>query len=395
MKKLCVASLMLLLLLLAVPALAQDAADITAEAKIVSSSRVWAAVRATDRDYSTAWTSDKERYPSLEITSKTPCYGLYVCFGEDVKPWNVQVLQGKKWTTVATGDGLYAHEYLPLDGLTHFRITYDDGTKCKLSVTELYLLSQGDVPAFVQRWQPTVEKADLMLLVAHPDDEILFFGGMLPEYAGERGLKVVVCYMTCGTTTRRSELLNGLWLCGVRTYPDIGSMWDKYALKKTDPIYSAWKGKTNVHKYVTALIRKYRPEVLVTHDVNGEYGHGAHMVCAEAAQTCIVSAADESKFADSAKLYGAWQVKKLYIHLYKENQVTLDWDIPLASQGGRTGFEVAQEAYTLHASQPQGKQYQVEPRDSEKSSYLFGLYYSAVGADEQKNDLFEHIPVTP
>ena len=179
MKKLCVASLMLLLLLLAVPALAQDAADITAEAKIVSSSRVWAAVRATDRDYSTAWTSDKERYPSLEITSKTPCYGLYVCFGEDVKPWNVQVLQGKKWTTVATGDGLYAHEYLPLDGLTHFRITYDDGTKCKLSVTELYLLSQGDVPAFVQRWQPTVEKADLMLLVAHPDDEILTTAALL------------------------------------------------------------------------------------------------------------------------------------------------------------------------------------------------------------------------
>ena len=383
---------LLLFLMLFVPALAEDARDMTAEAEIVSSCRPWAAVRATDRDYSTSWTSDKERYPYLEITTDTPCFGLYICFGEDVRPWAVQTTDGETWTTVAQGPGLYAHEYLPLDGLTHFRITYDDGKQCKLSVTELYLFSAGDTPAWVQRWQPTVEKADLMLLVAHPDDEILFFGGMLPEYAGERGLSVVVCYMTCNTTARRSELLNGLWLCGVRTYPDIGTFWDKYALKKTDPIYSAWNGKNNVDKYVTALIRKYRPEVLVTHDVNGEYGHGAHMVCAEAAQACVITAADETKFADSAKLYGAWQVKKLYIHLYKENQITLDWDIPLASQNGRTGFETAQEAYTLHASQPQGKQYQVEPRDSEKSCYLFGLAYTAVGADEEKNDLFEHIP---
>lgn len=385
--------MLILLFALALPALADEAADITQEASLTSSSKQAALYKACDRDVEKIWTSDKERRPYIEVKTKTPCYGVYICFGGTLRPWVVEKASGKSWEVVASGEGQFAHEYLALDGLTHFRITYAENKKCELAVNELYLLSEGDVPSWVQRWQPAVEKADLMILVAHPDDEILFMGGMLPEYAGERQMNVIVCYMTCNTPGRRTELLNGLWLCGVRTYPDIGEFWDKYSLRKTDVIYKAWKGKSNVHKYVTGLIRRYRPEVLVTQDVKGEYGHGAHMVCAEAAQSCVVSAADESKFSASFKEYGAWQVKKLYIHLYKENQIELDWDKPLLSQNGRTGFEVAEEAYTLHASQPQNKQYRVEPRDSEKSCYLFGLAYTTVGPDTEKNDLFENIPL--
>lgn len=391
MKKISFLPLLFLFLLLLTPALADEAKDITAEATLKASSKGSTLYKATDRDYTKLWTSGKERKPFVEVTTETPCYGVYVCFGDTLSPWVVEVKEGSKWVVSARGEGLYAHEYIALSGLTHFRITYESTKQRTLSINEMYLLSDGDVPDFVQRWQPTVEKADLMLLVAHPDDEILFFGGMLPEYAGERKMNVVVCYMTCGTTVRRSELLNGLWLCGVRTYPDIGGFWDKYALKKTDPIYDAWKGKSNVHKYVTALIRKYKPEVLVTHATNGEYGHGAHIVCADSCLTCVASAADETKFTASFSEYGAWQVKKLYLHTYLDNPITLDWDKPLANLNGRTGFEVAQQAYTLHASQPQDKQYQVEPRDSEKSSYLFGLAYSAVGEDVEKNDLFENI----
>ena len=50
------------------------------------------------------------------------------------------------------------------------------------------------------------------------------------------------------------------------------------------------------------------------------------------------------------------------------------------------------EAYKLYVSQQQ-PQYQVEPRDSVKSCYLFGLAYSAVGPDAEKKDMFENIPV--
>ena len=389
------------LLLLALPSLGETARDITADATITASTHLPSSVRVSDRDFGTIWNSLKGRRENLEITTAEPCYGVYLCSGmEKLRPWIVEVQEGKNWTEVARAEGRYGHEYLPLEGLTHFRVRLEGTAQQIFSVNEIFLLSEGDLPDWVQLWQPTVEKADLMILAAHPDDEILFFGGMIPTYAGELQKNVVVCYMTCGTPGRRSELLNGLWYCGVRTYPDIGSFWDKYH-QRLDRQYNTW-GQNTVWKYITALFRRYKPEVVATHDVNGEYGHGAHRVCADACLHCVTTAADASKYKDSAKTYGAWQVKKLYIHLYPENQTEFDWDVPLKSQGGKTGFETAVEAYKLYVSQQKSGQknedtgefeyFNVEPRDSDISSYRFGLAYTAVGPDTGTKDLFENIP---
>ena len=389
MKKIIFLILCLCGLLMGLSGGAEEARDITAEAKITVSAKAYHLERLRDRDYTTTYSSGSANGAYIEITAAEPCYGVYVCFGADkLLPWCVKVKEGKKWVSKYESSGQYAHEYIALDGETQFRICYQSTKSHDLSVNELYLFSEGDVPDYVQIWQPTVEKADLMILVAHPDDEILFMGGMLPTYAGERNYQVVVCYMTCGTTVRRSELLNGLWLCGVRNYPDIGTFWDKYTTK-LDKMYSVW-GKSKSHKYIISLIRKYKPEVVVTHDVNGEYGHGAHRVCADTCLNYIAAAADETKYTDSAKTYGTWQVKKLYLHLYKENQIELDWDTPLDAFDGQTGMEIARQAYKLHASQPQ-KGYWVYGKEDEYNSSLFGLAYTVVGEDVEKNDLFEHI----
>ena len=385
---------LLFLLLLAGAAMAQEAEDITAQAKVKASSldkrfKTYAMECSLDRDYTTQWRSKKERRANLEITSQEPVYGIYFCSGmEAPEPWVVEVPDGKSWTVAARADGVYGHEYLALEGLTHFRIRLETTALKVFAVNELFLLGEGDVPGWVQLWEPPVEKADLMILVGHPDDEMLFFGGMIPTYAGEYGMNVVVCYMTCNYPGRRSALLNGLWYCGVRTYPDIGTFWDKYSLKLNTQ-YAAW-GKATVLSYVTGLIRRYKPEVIATHDVNGEYGHGAHRVCADACLQCVTQAADPNKYKPSVSEWGIWQPKKLYIHMYKKDQVEFNWDIPLASQGGKTGYETAVEAYKLYVSQQQ-PQYKVEPRGSEKSCYLFGLAYSAVGPDVLKNDPFENI----
>ena len=389
--KICLVLLTVCFILLMGSALAETARDITAQAVMTASTHKPSSVRVSDRDYETIWNSLRGRRENLEFETEEPCFGVYLCSGmEKTAPWIVEEKQDNKWVQVARGEGRYGHEYVALPGITHFRVRLESTAQLVFSVNEIYLLSEGDLPDWVQIWQPPVEKADLMILVAHPDDEMLFFGGMIPTYAGERKMDVVVCYLTCGTPGRRSELLNGLWYCGVRTYPDIGTFWDKYSLK-LDKQYKTW-GQNTVWSYVTELFRRYRPEVVATQDVNGEYGHGAHRVCADACLHCVETAADETKYAKSAKAYGAWQVKKLYIHMYAENQVEFDWDIPLESQGGKTGFETAVEAYKLYVSQQQ-PQYQVEPRDSVKSCYLFGLAYSAVGPDVEKKDMFENIPV--
>ena len=393
MKKI-VGIILFVLLLAATAAMAQEAEDITAGASVKASStdrryKTFAMDCALDRDFNTMWKSAKERRANLEIKSPEPVYGIYLCNGtEKLEPWIVEIPEGKSWTVAARGEGIYGHEYLALDGLTHFRIRLEATGQKVFAITELYLLGKGEVPGWVQRWQPQPEKADLMILVGHPDDEMLFFGGMIPTYAGEYGMNVVVCYMTCNYPGRRSELLNGLWYCGVRTYPDIGTFWDKYSLK-LNAQYDTW-GKATVLSYVTGLIRRYKPEVIATHDVNGEYGHGAHRVCADACLQCVTQAADPNKYKPSVSEWGTWQPKKLYIHMYKKDQVEFNWDVPLASQDGKTGYETAVEAYKLYVSQQQ-PQYQVEPRGSEKSCYLFGLAYSAVGPDVLKNDPFENI----
>ncbi len=381
--------LLLFMALLSGSAMAQEAEDITAQASLKASSKGAALHRASDRDYETIWKSAKERRANIEVNSPSPVYGVYLCSGMDSPaPWVVETPNGKEWTAAARGEGLYGHEYVPLDGLTHFRLRLDTTAQKVFAVNELYLLGEGDVPGWVQRWQPQPEKADLMILVGHPDDEMLFFGGMIPTYAGEYGMSVVVCYLTCNTPGRRSELLNGLWYCGVRQYPDIGNFWDKYSLKlKTQ--YEVW-GKSKVLGYVTGLIRRYKPEVIATQDVNGEYGHGAHRVCADACLQCVTLAANPDKYTASVKTWGVWQPKKLYIHMYQDNPVEFNWDVPLASQGGKTGFETAVEAYKLYASQQQ-PQYRVEPRDSVKSCYRFGLAFTTVGPDERGDDPFEHI----
>ena len=138
-----------------------------------------------------------------------------------------------------------------------------------------------------------------------------------------------------------------------------------------------------------ARIRRYRPEVIVTHDLDGEYGHNQHKITSRLMQGAIEAAADATRFPDTAAQYGIWQVKKLYIHLYGENQVNMPWKVPLAELDGRTPLEVARLGYAEHASQQ--KYFQVED-GGKYDNALFGLAFSTVGQDSGSNDMFENIP---
>lgn len=255
------------------------------------------------------------------------------------------------------------------------------------------MLSEGDLPDWVQVWQPTEEKADILFLSTHPDDELIFFGGAIPTYAVEQQRKVVVAYFTRSNTTRSSELLNGLWHMGVRTYPVIGNFKDSYA-KNLKAAYKTAGGKGKVNEWIVGLYRQYKPEVVVTQDTNGEYGHKQHMMIADAAQNCIALAANEDEFTASTIAYGTWQVKKLYLHLYPENQITFDWTVPLKSMNGATGIELAEEAYTLHKTQASSGM-SVTETGTKYDNRVFGLAFTTVGEDVRKDDFLENIYDAP
>lgn len=257
-----------------------------------------------------------------------------------------------------------------------------------LSISTLRFLGEGALPEGVYDWEKPTQKADLLVISAHPDDELLYFGGTIPTYAGEEGLSVQVVYMAYDNRVRVSEAMAGLWLLGVRNAPVFAGFYDKY----TETLAAAEKkwGREETTEAIVELMRRFRPEVVLTHDLAGEYGHGAHMLTAAATLDAVSIAADGSKCPASAREYGVWQIQKLYLHLCQNGTITMNWRVPLAAFDGQTALQMASLAYACHVSQ---QEYHQNIYDSGAYSCAeFGLAFTLVGFDDGAGDFFEHIP---
>ncbi len=255
----------------------------------------------------------------------------------------------------------------------------------KSGICELKLFQNGRVSPVQQNWTPTPEKLDLLLVSAHQDDEWLFFAGALPTYI-DRGKEVTVLYMANCNRMRYGEAMAGMWHGGIHNYPIFLNLEDYFA-NSMDQALQRWGKDTTVTLLVRQL-RRYKPEVVLTHAENGEYGHAQHMATSWAVKEAVQKARDESYDPESVREYGAWEVKKLYLHLYEKNTIHMDWNQPLATFDGRTGLEMATIGFNMHYliwddyTIDYGKKYDYT---------AFGLYYSAVGEDVAKNDFFENI----
>ena len=372
-------------------AMAAEAKNISTECMYEASYTTRSTSQMTDGKYTSFFQTKNVREPYVTVTSPAgiEAYGVYICFAVEPENWLLQTMLNGEWYTVAEMSNEYMHVYIPLYGTKMFRIiALENGKKQEISINEIFVFTQGDLPDWVQRWEPTPEDADIMFLVAHPDDELIFLGGAIPTYAVEQQRKVVVAYMTYSNTTRRSELLNGLWAMGMRQYPVIGEFWDKYS-KSADVVADAWNLR-KANTFAVEVVRKYKPKVLVTHDYDGEYGHGAHKVTAKVAERAYSYAGNPEYYTASAEAYGTWQVQKLYSHLYPENQIVMDWSVPLQNMGGKTGIELAIEAYALHVTQ-EGAGVSVVETGTEYDNRVFGLVHSEVGNDVLKNDFLENV----
>lgn len=279
----------------------------------------------------------------------------------------------------------FLHQYVELHAPASEIVIQVDSALCDVYAFE----PDSRLPDWVQIWQPAHERADLLLLPTHGDDEFVFYGGMIPYYAGEKGLKVQVAYLTnhWSQILRPHEVLDALWHAGLRNYPVIGPFEDKWAdsLEEAEAIFSRYDAAV----YLTEQIRRFKPSVVIGHDLMGEYGHGQHVLQAVSLTDAIVAAADADIFHESAEKYGAWNTPKLYLHLYGQNEIVMDWNVPLTRFGGKTAMDIARESFAIHESQ-QGFFY-VYGEGDDWDSRKFGLYRSTVGADVAKNDVFENI----
>ena len=321
-------------------------------------------------------------------------YGSYRVINEDT---------GEEHTWGQHG---FLHDFLDLEGVfgeapSRVTLCFDNGSA---QLHEIYAFSSGQVPAYVQKWEPPEDGAtDLVLFSTHGDDEQLFFAGVLPYYGAELGYQVQVVYMTDHrniTRMRTAEMLNGLWAVGIRTYPVFGHFPDLEFSKEHDPyaVYMKYgHTEADLTGFVVEQIRRFKPKVAIGHDVNGEYGHAMHILYTQLLMKALEISNDPEQFSELAEQYGVWDVPKTYIHLYPENKIVMDWDVPLESFGGMTAYEVTRDlGFPSHVSQiPFFAWYFAGIYRADAlpmySPCEYGLYRSTVGEDVEKNDFFENL----
>ncbi len=353
----------------------EAAAEIIPETAAIFSGEANASV-LTDGVRSTKWRSDAG---SAEFVLPEEAAAIYL-------EWDFVPEGG--WTLRADSveievEQIFLHQYLPLsEPASFFQIEWEgDAILCNV-----YFLGEGAPPNWVQQWEEPCEKADFLLLPTHADDEHLWFGGVMPLYAGELDCEVQVAYMVNHNTEpyRLHEQLDGLWKVGVENYPVIPDFPDIYSpsLEHARTIYD----EEEIVAYQVGLIRRFQPSVIVGHDVNGEYGHGAHCLNTAALMRSVELAADPEAYPETAEQ--VWDTPKTYLHLYPENEIVMDWDQPLSYFGGKTAFEMAKEGFACHLSQTE---YFSVQQSGSYDCRKFGLYRSTVGPDTAA-DMLQNLP---
>lgn len=319
----------------------------------------------------------------VDISSETEISYINVLFDKAPLPY----------TLVADGVTLKQGEY----GFIHDLIALDTPSK-KLVLTfpmdtvvgSLDIYSKGVLPPTIQQWNAPYADADMLILPTHADDDQLYFGGVIAKYAGDEQKKVQVAYFTnhFSEPYRQHELLNGLWSIGVTAYPIIPAEFTDIMSESLEHAKSLYDTQAML-EYQVSLIRRFKPEVIVGHDLNGEYGHGVHMLNANLLTQSIELSSVATVFPDSAALYGAFDVPKTYLHSYNENKIEIEVDTPLDSFGGKTAFEMAQLGFSMHKSQQTGA-FKVE-HEGPYDCRQFGLFRTIVGSDLTGIDMFENV----
>lgn len=342
-----------------------------------------------------------EKDTKISISSDKEIGGLYILWDKGPANWDLQV-DGKN---VSKEDKGFWHEYVEIASAKDVSIILNKSAR----ISQIFIFGKGKLPDFVQKWEEPYEKADLLLLSTHSDDEHLFFAGIIPYYAIEKEYRVQVVYMTNHNDNQKRphELLNGLWAVGLRHYPVISEFGDhagSLGTSSEDPnivLQRALKyyDEKEVTDFQVEIIRRFKPKVIVGHDINGEYGHGAHMVNAYTLMKALDLTNDKDYHKESYEEYGLYEVPKTYLHLWKENKIVMDWDKPMEKANGMTPFEVSKLGYDEHKSQHwtwftrwlRGEGINEAKDIKTYSPCEYGLYRSLVGEDITKDDFFEKL----
>ena len=339
--------------------------------------------------YTTTWFDEGAE---ITISSEETIDGVYIKWESIPKPWTLKAGDA----SISAGQYGFLHEYVKAGkGTKSVTIQIPSGGA---EIAEVYAFSEGALPDYVQQWEPPYDRADLLVFSAHSDDEVLYMGPSIVNLTHNNTARVQVAYMSDQYLTepfRNHEFLDGLWEMGVTHYPQFGKFIDLYSESLEEA--EGHNDMEEVKAYVVETIRRFKPQIVVTHDLNGEYGHGMHRMIAKAVADTAALTGDASQYPESAQKYGAWDVPKTYLHLYWENQIVLPTRESLSDFGGRTVLQVCKDAFEKHGSQ-QGPTFWVDDgydddgnrNDYQYSCAEYGLFRTTVGTDTG-NSMLENL----
>lgn len=183
-----------------------------------------------------------------------------------------------------------------------------------------------------------------MMVHAHPDDECLSTGGVLARYSAE-GIHTVLVIATGGEEgeivvpemdtpenkarlreIRDEELACSVQYLGVQTLERLGyrdsGMDGTEANQNPASLHMA--AMDEVTARIVALLRRYRPQVLVSYDERGGYGHPDHIACHLATVAAFEAAGDPAQYPEAG---APWTPQKLYYTAFPRNAVYTAWTL--------------------------------------------------------------------
>ena len=160
----------------------------------------------------------------------------------------------------------------------------------------------------------------LMCILAHPDDESLATGGILAKYAAS-GIQTYLVMATRGergwpglaTAYPGPHALGRLREAELRAAAQVLGLQEVVFLDYQDGELDRADPAQAIAKIVTQL-RRIQPDVVVTFDPNGMYGHPDHIAISQLTTTAVVAAADPGyQILNSAMPH---RVAKLYYRAF-------------------------------------------------------------------------------
>lgn len=211
--------------------------------------------------------------------------------------------------------------------------------------------------------QPTI-----MLVHAHPDDEVISTGGIALKYSAQ-GARIVLVTCTRGeegdivheelntpenkerlAEIRDQELAEAIKILQIHDFEQLAYR-DSGMINMPANDHPESFNQADVKEAtgrLVALVRTYQPDVMISYNEQGGYGHPDHIMAHKITVAAFDAAGDPAQYPEAGE---AWIPAKLYYTGYRRSIWLKVWEY-LRSQGQETPLDNPETDLTRYVDDP-------------------------------------------